>query len=209
MHDLSEEQQQEEDIRMNEYNRWLNIQVLVAFIPFCFANFVFIVPFYIPDEREEFKIIFTGICYFIMFMTYIILFFMFSFLQFKVWSNLKNKNFFDGRISNRSILAFFTVTNTYLFVKIWIMYTFSSPFFKYIFDNKDATTLSNPYTEFFHSYMSLEQIQEMDSSFKMIMLLLHFNPIDLILKYMIIKLEDLPDIISSVKEYGKTLNQVP
>ena len=42
-------------------------------------------------------------------------------------------------------------------------------------------------------------MQEMDTSFIIIMALLHFNPINLILKYIIIKFEDFTMVMSIVK----------
>ena len=54
-------------------------------------------------------------------------------------------------------------------------------------------------------------MEEMNSSFKIIMFLIHFNPINLMLKYRIIKFESFTDIIIKTKEYinSLTLEKAP
>ena len=47
--------------------------------------------------------------------------------------------------------------------------------------------------------MNIEQMLEMDTSFKIVMILLHFNPINLMLKYSIIKFESFTSIIIETK----------
>ena len=42
-------------------------------------------------------------------------------------------------------------------------------------------------------------MEDMDTTFKIIMALIHFNPINLILKYIIIKFEDFTMVMSNVK----------
>ena len=42
-------------------------------------------------------------------------------------------------------------------------------------------------------------MKEMDTTFMVIMALIHFNPINLILKYIIIKFEDFTMVMSTVK----------
>ena len=42
-------------------------------------------------------------------------------------------------------------------------------------------------------------MKDMDTTFMVIMVLIHFNPINLILKYIIIKFEDFTMVMSSVK----------
>ena len=48
--------------------------------------------------------------------------------------------------------------------------------------------------------MNLQEMQDMDSEFKIIMILLHFNPINLMLKYSIIKFESFTTIIITTKK---------
>ena len=64
---------------------------------------------------------------------------------------------------------------------------------------KGMETHENIYSQFFHSEMDLTQMQTMDFQFQIIMILLHFNPINLMLKYSIIKFKSFTSIIIQTK----------
>ena len=114
----------------------LNIQLVLALIPFCTANLVFLAPYYTENA------ILTGISHFIMFMTYSILFVVFSFYGCKLWLNLRKTNFLNGKINSFRLAAFFFFTNAYLAIHIWMMYHFSSEFIQqYILGGKESTSV--------------------------------------------------------------------
>ena len=79
-----------------------------------------------------------------------------------------------------------------------MMYLFSFDMITSIFKNIE-TKNQNIYEQFFHSNMNLDQMLEMDTSFKIVMMLLHFNPINLMLKYSIIKFDSFTSIIIETK----------
>ena len=95
---------------------------MIAFIPFCTANVVFLAPYKTENA------LLTGICHFYMFMNYTILLIVFSISEYKLWTSLKKTNFLSGKINSFRIAAFFFFTNAYLAVHIWMVYHFSSEF---------------------------------------------------------------------------------
>ena len=114
----------------------LDIQLVLAFIPFSLANVGFLVPYKTENA------LLTGTCHFIMFMTYNILLVVFSISEYKLWTSLKKTNFLNGKINSCRLAAFFFFTNTYLAVHIWMMYHFSSEFIQqYIFREKQTTNV--------------------------------------------------------------------
>ena len=118
----------------------LNIQIVIAFIPFCTANIVFLAPYKTENA------LFTGICHFYMLLNYTILLIVFSISECKLWTSLKKTNFLDGKINSLRLAAFFFFTNTYLAVHIWMMYHFSKEFILKILNKNDPFRPSNPYT---------------------------------------------------------------
>ena len=121
----------------------------------------------------------------------------FVFFEIKVWNKLKQTNFIDHRVNKYKLAIYFFLVNLYLSVHIWMMAVFSKGFIKSMFTN--ANTEENLYSQFFHSSMNLEEMQNMGSEFKIIMVLLHFNPINLMLKFSIIKFDNFTTIIIETK----------
>ena len=81
-----------------------------------------------------------------------------------------------------------------------MMGNFSQGLIKFLTVKGETTNFSDKYTEFFHSSLTLNEMENMDVSFMIIMFLLHFNPVNLILKYTIIKFKNFTEIIIKVKE---------
>ena len=161
---------------------------MVTFLPFAISNIIFIVPFEITSSKN--LMIITGLSHTFLMLTYIALFGLFGYMQNRVWQKFTKLNFFDGRINSNQLLAFYVLTQIYLAVHIWIMFMFSKGFVAYILTggSSDATSL---YTQFFHSSMSLDEMSTMNSTFSVVMLLIHWNPFNIILKFMIIKFESI------------------
>ena len=114
----------------------LNIQLVIAFIPFFTANIIFLAPYKTKNT------LLTGSCHFIMFMTYNILLVVFTFYEFKLWIIFNKTNFLNNKINSFRLAAFFFITNTYLAVHIWMMYKFSSEFIEeYIFRGETTTNV--------------------------------------------------------------------
>ena len=126
-----------------------------------------------------------------MLMIYSILLIVFSIYEYKLCTKLNKTNFLNGKVNSFRVAAFFFFVNTYLVIHILMMYQFSS----FIF-----TRSSKVYTLFFHSSLTIEDMQEMDTKFIIIMVLIHFNPTNLILNYVIIKFEDFTSILSTVNK---------
>ena len=99
---------------------------------------------------------------------------------------LRKTSFLNRKVNSIQLATFFSLTNIYLLVHIWMMYHFSKAFIHFMFTS--SADMSNTYTEFFHSSLNISQMNDMDASFMTIMFLLHFNPVNIILKYTIIKL---------------------
>ena len=74
-----------------EWRQNIHKQVKLYFLPFCLANGVFILPFRMQDAKLNFYV--TGVCHFVMLITYIFLQVAFLQLEFKVWTALKMTNF--------------------------------------------------------------------------------------------------------------------
>ena len=88
-----------------------------------------------------------------------------------------------------------------------MMFHFSKGFLPYMFTKNKISEISDTYTHFFHSNLNLSQMDDMDTTFQIIMILLHFNPVNLMLKYAIIKLQSFTEIIIAVKEHINDLTK--
>ena len=181
----------------NELLKIQNIHkyVFICIVPFAIANGVFILPFKFNDQYVNF--VATGLCHSIMLIAYILFQIAFVFIEFKVWDKLKQTNFIENRVNKWKLGIYFLLVNLYLTVHIWMMTLFSQGFIKSMFTN--SITEENLYSQFFHSNMNLEEMQNMNTEFKIIMVLLHFNPINLMLKFSIIKFESFTTIIIETK----------
>ena len=71
----------------NEKRSKLEKVVLYTFIPFCISNIIFVVPFEISSGKS--LMILTGMSHTFLFLTYIILFGAFFYLQIKLWLKFK------------------------------------------------------------------------------------------------------------------------
>ena len=172
----------------------LNVLVISTFIPFLIMNLILYFPLNSMINTEyyhsfEYLLVFSV---FAMTLTYGALFIVFTIILVKLFFGLRETLYFYNMINPYKMLFFFTLTNLYLAIQIWIMIEFLNDYF-------EGSTSYFGFLISNQSFMELDRHLDMRQA--MFMILLHFNPINLVLKYIIITFEDFTQCMIRVNKF--------